>query len=217
MKLLFSSQTYGPLDPQAVRSQRAAIMHAAKHAGVVWMGDCSPDRQAFAVARNRTADAAVNMEECEGVFWCDSDVVLPVDAISRLVSHQKDFVTGIYFQREPPHWPLIATFNEKAKSFNWLVQWPENALAPIDGCGFGCVFTSTRLLRALAPPWFEYKQFSEDFTFCRNASEAGYQLWVDTGVLCGHLPDPEPVTFDTFKNAHPEFYARGEGGPHVSV
>jgi hypothetical protein len=153
--------------------------------------------------------------EADGVFWCDSDVLLhptdergypagQADAITRLVLEQKDFITGVYFQREPPHFPLIAHFNPKSGtgtsgSFHWFTEWPENVVAPIDGCGFGCVLTSTKLLRAIPEPWFHYDVFSEDFTFCLNAAKAGFQLYVHTGVLCGHLPDAKPVTVNTFR------------------
>jgi len=205
MKIVFASPTYGPIDPQALKSQRVAIMFAAKH-GVEWIGDASPDRMKFDVARDAVVKAALQTE-AEGVFWCDSDVILPQDAIARLATADKDFITGIYFQRMGEHYPLIAFYNPNRDSFQWIVKWPENVIAPIDGCGFGCVYTSTAMLRKIvevyAPePPFQYRKFSEDFDFARKASEQGYQLYVDTAVICGHLADPVPVTLDTFRAKH---------------
>lgn len=202
MKLVWGCPTYGPLDPQAVISQRIALMHAAAN-GVQWVGDASPDRMAFAAARNAVAQAALT-SEADAVFWCDSDVILPRDAVTRLVETGHDFITGIYFQRRTPHFPLIAHFNDDRQSFNWFTEWPENVVAPIDGCGFGCVLTSTPLLRKVGEKvdtWFHYEKFSEDFDFCLNAKSVGYQLYVHTGVLCGHLADPVPVTVDQFRAA----------------
>jgi hypothetical protein len=216
VKLVLSCPTYGPTDPQADRSRRVAIMHAARHAGIEWVGDASPDRQPFSAARNNTVESVVN-EDVDGIFWMDSDVIFPQDAVSRLVSHGKDFVTGIYFQRSPPHWPLIAHYNENARgrngrkgSFNWWAKWPENVLAPIDGCGFGCVYTSIEMFRKMGPPWFEYLHFSEDFDLCLKAAKAGFQLYVDTAVLCGHLMDPRAAGFDEFRRQRPDLY----GGEH---
>ena len=220
MNIIYASPTYGPVDPAAAKSVRVAIMHAARHAGAVWGGDASPDREAWAVARNQIARVASEpANEIDAVFWCDSDMILPQDAITRLMLSGKEFITGIYFQRADPYWPLIAHYDPKRVNkergkkgvFNWWVKWPENAIAPIDGCGFGCCLTKTELLRAMDPPWFEYKEFSEDFTFCLNAKKAGYQLYVDTNILCGHLADPEPITFETYKTAHPEFYDGQKG------
>lgn len=250
MKLIFSSITYGPVEPAAIVSQRAAIMHAASH-GVQWVGDASPDKQTFVVGRGMVAKAACD-SEADAVFWCDSDIVLPVDAITKLVSHGLDFVTGIYFQKMGEHWPLIANF--ATDHYNWMVCWPENVIAPVDGCGFGCVLTSTKMLKQMrdefkpeirersmvcdqceskaphfecvkrpmtdneikekANPWFEYAKFSEDFEFCQRAKKSGFQLYVDTAVLCGHLPAPPPTTIEDFKKKHPEFWGKEKNNGH---
>lgn len=204
-KILLACPTYGPVDPLAARSLRAAIMTASQH-GITWLGDASPDRMKFDVARNAVAMIACEADSCDGVFWCDSDVILPPHAIAQLASRDLDFVSGIYFQRMPPHFPLIATFDEHKKSFQWFIRWPEQVVAPIDGCGFGCVFTSSKLLRAIGSDWFTYRKYSEDFDFCLKAKEKGFSPHVDTSIICGHLPDPVPVTYETYRAAHPEWF-----------
>lgn len=181
-------------------------MSAARH-GITWVGDASPDRMKFDVARDAVAKEACE-SDAEAVFWCDSDVILPWDAILRLASHGIDFVSGIYFQRIPPHWPLIATFDKKHESFQWIVKWPPNTLAPIDGCGFGCVLTSVSLLRKIGGRWFNYEKYSEDFDFCRKAAKVGCPPHVDTAVLCGHLADPKPVGEKEFMTVHPEIFGK---------
>ena len=138
-------------------------------------------------------------------------MILPNDGITRLAGLAKPFVTGIYFQRNEPHRPLIATFN--GDSFHWVMQWPADVIAPIDGCGFGCVLTSVGMLRKLESPWFKFERFSEDFDFCIKAQKAGYQLYVHTAVLCGHLKDPQPATYEDFQREHPQFYG-GDNGIH---
>lgn len=198
-RLVMACPTYGPLDPQAVVSQRCAIMHAAEH-GHTWIGDSSPDRMGWTVARNKIVEGVIQTE-ADYVCWVDSDVILPPFAFTELLRTQHDFVTGIYHQRHPPHYPLIAHYNQDRDTFAWYVEWPQNVIAPIDGCGFGCVVTSTKLLKALDPPWFHYEKFSEDFDFCRKAARAGFQLYVHTGVQCGHLQDPRPATVAEFKTA----------------
>lgn len=204
-KLVFASMTYGPVDSAVLPSQRVATWHAQQHGGVRWIADMSPNRMKFDVARNLIAQTVCNETDADGIFWCDSDVVLQEDAISQLVSHDANFVTGIYFQREPPHWPLISIRRPTGEQpFNWLVKWPEGAYFEADGCGFGCVYTSTRLLKAIGKDWFKYEHYSEDFDFCIKAKQAGFPLMVDSTVLCGHLRDPQPATFETYRAAHPE-------------
>jgi hypothetical protein len=207
LKLLLAVPTYGPVDSQANRHLRRAMMQASKDGGVEWVGDLSPERMKFDAARNVVVTGALEMgDRADAILWVDSDVVLPPGAVSMLVAQQKDFITGIYVQREKPHWPLVANYDPAADTFMWLAEWPADVVAPIDGCGFGCVLTSTRMLRAMTPPWFTFEKFSEDFDFCRRAAAAGFQLFVHTGVVCGHLKDPEPATVEDF------FALRDAGG-----
>jgi hypothetical protein len=204
MKLILASPTYGPIDPKPLRSQRSAIMHASRY-GHTWIGDASPDREAFAHARNHVVKDILEAQDEDAeaysnsaIVWIDSDIVLPIDGITTLASRAEannyDFITGIYFQGGTDNWPLICHFN--GKGFQWVVQWEPNSTIPIDGCGFGCCLTTLKLLRSLTHPCFEYKTFSEDFHFCLEAKKAGYQLYCDTSVLCGHSKEPKVVTID---------------------
>lgn len=201
MKLLFACPTYGAMDPAAVTSQRVAIMKAANR-GVQWVGQACPDRMAFAAARNAVVEAALH-SEADAVFWCDSDMVLPPHACYELARHQLDFVTGLYFQRQPPHWPLVGKYNEAEGTFQWAAKWPSD-LAEIDGCGFGCCLTSVKLLRAVGPEPFQYGKISEDLTFCLKVRECGFKLYLDPLVVCGHLSEAAVVTMATFLSEHPE-------------
>jgi hypothetical protein len=226
MKVVLAVPTYGPTEPEANRTLRAAIMFAARH-GVEWVGDASTNRVTFEAARNGSVrlvlDAAAECDaaQADAVLWVDSDVILPIDGIARLCAHGKDFVTGIYTQREPPHFPLIAMFDSLRESFSWLTEWPTNVIMPIDGCGFGCVLTSTAMLRAIGAPWFKFQKYSEDLDFCVRARTAGYQLFVDTGILCGHLREPKPATVDDFVAVRDsggiEQYARRIAEAHAAL
>jgi hypothetical protein len=193
-------------------------MHAARH-GHTWIGDASPDREPFAHARNHVVKSVLeaqdeNPGDYDGasILWSDSDMVWDVHGITQLATRAEmenwDFVCGIYFQGGIDNYPLIAHFN--GKSFNWIIQFPENCIIPIDGCGFGCVVTSLKMLRALDQPCFEYKDFSEDFTFCLGAKKKGFQLYCDTGVMCGHIKEPRVITYEDFKKSHPEFLDGGK-------
>ena len=166
----------------------------------------------FDVARNAVAKEACE-SEADAVAWCDSDMVLPPYAFTRLAAYEKDFITGIYFQRIAPHYPLIARFT--GKTFQWFANWAPESLLPIDGCGFGCVLTSVKLLKDIDHEWFTYQKYSEDFDFCLKAAASGYQLWCDTGVLSGHISDDGVVTFETYKKTHPEIFGGNNGDTDV--
>jgi hypothetical protein len=206
VNLIFACPSYGPLEPDVVIGQRLAIMHAAKHGGVTWVGDCSPNDVKLSTidaARNRIVTEALQ-SDAHAIFWCDSDVVLPPHAITALVGATHEFVTGIYHQRAAPFYPVIARFDPDPAphgQMRWIVGWPENVVAPIDGCGFGVALTGLALLRRMTAPWFAFTHFSEDFTFCQRAAAAGGQLYVHTGVLCGHIGPRATITVETFRAA----------------
>jgi len=212
MKLLFAKPTYGPTaDPMFDQNHRTAIMRAANR-GVTWVGDVSTDRMGWAAARNRIVQASIeasNETEVDGVFWIDDDIIIPADTIHRLCSYGHDFVSGLYFQRSPPYWPLFAKLNQR-QSFEWPATYPENVVAPCDGVGFGCVFTSIKLLKLVSDlpeckesgPFggdFGKKSYGEDFTFCLRARKVGIHPYIDTAIKCEHHIGPEFANEALFK------------------
>ena len=147
MKIVLAHPSYGPLDSEINKNLRVAMMSAAQVAE--WVGDVSTIREGWVGARNRAAKAALeDAPDCDGIVWVDDDVLLPPTAIKRMVSYGKDFVTGIVFQKFGDLNPLVAKW--VGNGFSWWRKFPENVLAPADGCGFGCCYTSTAMLKKIA-------------------------------------------------------------------
>ena len=188
-RCILTMPTYGPVEPEVVKSVMDAVMFAASF-GVRWAGQVSTDRESWSSARNRPAEAVRNRDEVDGIIWVDSDMLVPQDAFARLAAHDLDLVSALYFQRQPPYWPNIFKYSDERKKFIRLKEWPENTVAPTGGFGFGCCYTSTRLLRALPEKPFGFGEFSEDLGLCRMATLAGFQPHVDTGIECGHYEKP---------------------------
>jgi hypothetical protein len=224
-RIVLAAPCYGPRDPEIERALRIAIMSASRHAE--WIGDVSTIRQGWVSARNMAVKSALeDAPDCDGIVWVDDDVLLPATAITRLLSYEQaqDFVTGVVFQKMGDYNPLVAKW--VGNGFAWWRKFPENVLAPADGCGFGCVYTSTKMLRAIAQLPSEIKPFqayfkkdgwfdqfpanhfgkqieqdqamSEDFSFCMRAKMAGFQLYADTGLLASHMIGPKFSTKATF-------------------
>ena len=222
-KIALVHPCYGPLDPYINKVLRFVMMSASKVAE--WVGDSSTIREGWVGARNRAvAGTLEDCPECDGIVWVDDDVLLPASAIARLVQYDKDFVTGVVFQKMGDFNPLVAKW--VGNGFSWWRSFPENVLAPADGCGFGICYTSTKMLRAIQQlpdfkkdGWFNQfpanhfgKQIedcaetamSEDFSFCMRAKMAGFQLYADTGLLCSHQIGPRYATQET----HAEHWAK---------
>lgn len=215
MKVVLSSQTYGPVNPITNKFLRVALMFAANR-GVKWYGDASADRMGYGAARNTAVQFALNnAPDADGILWVDSDIRPPADAVARLLDTANhngfDFVSGVYFQREGVHNPVFHGWNEDKHCFQPAEQYPPNTLGMAAGCGFGFVYTSLKMMRDVAlskdfdpkTGWFPDRRdvggFGEDLTFCWMAKQAGYQLWIDTGVLVEHEANVQYIGEADFK------------------
>lgn len=198
--VIFARPSYSSVEDDRVEdSHLLAIMHGSNHGGIRWAGVATPRKLGWKTARNVIYKLALSMPGVDGVIWVDDDMVVPQEAFSRLVSYDLDLVSGLYFQRLPPHWPVMGIWN--GKLFNWFTTYPQNALAPVDAVGFGCCYTSLNLLRKLdADPeakrnkeWpfggdWNGDAFGEDFLFCLRAAKVGVRPHIDTALKCEHGP-----------------------------
>lgn len=91
-------------------------------------------------------------------------------------------------------------------------------LIECDGIGAGCILVHRRVLDAIEPPWFQYNEgtfIGEDFYFCRKVQAAGFKIFVDPGVICGHkakglIGAEHFLHFVTQKEHEPHPYPYGE-------
>lgn len=163
------------------------------------------------VARNEI----IKQLEKDWLFFMDSDQNFPPDALARLLSWNLDVVSGLYFKspgHPVPHVYRYAWQGEEGHLYismidevaNYLMRYKDELrsglpaiilpgkredLIECDGVGAGCLLVHRRVLEAIEPPWFEYAPNSymgEDFNFCRKVQQAGYKIYCDPGVICGH-------------------------------
>lgn len=152
-------------------------------------------------ARNLIAQKAIE-EGFDRVLWLDSDMVIPEDAMTILsddMDKGMDFVSGLYFKRKPPYTPVIyndvdwkvnddGTVEVKAVPFE---DYLKNQIFLIDGSGFGCCMTSISLLKDMVEkfgaPFTPLMGMGEDLAFCWRMGKAGYNLFCDSRVKCGHI------------------------------
>ena len=130
------------------------------------------------------------------LFSVDSDIVLPQDALAKMLSHDKDMVTGMYIQRIPGTHTLevyrVTPGNGRGQIPYELLK--DRGLVEVAGCGFGCVLTKRRVLEGVPQPHFVYHEalnhnatLSEDVYFCMKATNTGYSIWCDTDIKCDHV------------------------------
>lgn len=148
----------------------------------------------IAQVRNLMADTAIR-RKFEYMLWIDSDIIVPKDALMKLVGHEKECVAGVYIQRRPDiEVPEVYIREGEGVRNASLMEIGQNGLVEVAACGFGCMLTKTEVLKKIGYPQFEYKNsldhtytISEDVDFCRKAANNGASIFVDTSVKCGHV------------------------------
>jgi hypothetical protein len=128
------------------------------------------------VGRNQCVEAA-RLVKATHLLFLDSDIIFPVDTLTRLLKHDKDIVGGLYVQRVPPHHPLGLTFEGKHEAVTGSLK--RMKIMPA-----GCLLLRLALFDKLAKPWFntqslDEKIMGEDYYFCERASAAGFEIWCD--------------------------------------
>lgn len=185
MKTLIAIPTSRDIDIQC-----AASLIGMKRKGKI--GVFAPRSYSIDASRNLIVDFAIE-HKFDYILWADSDMIFPKDTFLKLMKHEKDIVSGVYAYK------LLNNKNAVAKRFapgkeDFYEDIPlkeireENKLIKVDGVGFGCVLTKVDIFKKIEKPWFVYDpEMGEDIYFCRKAQFAGYKIFLDTSIKCGHV------------------------------
>lgn len=147
-----------------------------------------------AKARNVIADLAIG-GGYDYVLMVDSDTIIPKDALKNLLDPAADIVLGCCPRKntktkEAPLCPATCLDLKESLTYDQL-QGTERIELSVGG--FACALVRTEVFYDLMYPYFSYKTFdtgavlSEDYYFCQQCIGAGYQVWADPRVKCGHL------------------------------
>lgn len=190
MNLLLAVPSYGHIEPASAKSVRQAMMDPQ----VRWVDDLSLDRYPIPMARNLIYQRAVTAYPyVDGVIWVDDDMKVPRGTFSRLALRGKDFMSALCFERREPYRPIMwSSITERILKYP-----PDEVISPM-GVGFGCVFTSMRMLKCMGDKPFGKEAYGEDWQFCERMREAGFTVYLDTGVRCGHYGEPKLVSEETY-------------------
>lgn len=159
------------------------------------------DTQFLDVSRNNIVKNAL-LTKSDYIFFLDSDMILQENTLNRLLSHDEDIVTGIYYKKFSPYTPTIMR-KVSDYGYNPIIDFDfgylteiDNNLIEIDAVGLGCILIKTEIFKRLKFPWFkitwietnnEPKILSEDYYFCNLLKQNGYKLYADKSVQCKHF------------------------------
>lgn len=157
------------------------------------MGVCPVDN-----ARNEIVEEFLK-SDCTHLFFVDSDTIPPIDALDKLLAHDKDIVSGIT--------PIIEHDEKRQNdSSGFYKKWncvgmdekfvqPNTGLIPIKGAGGSCILIKRHVFEKLQKPWYRFiyqddtgkdVNVGEDIYFIIKTIAAGFTPYADTSVIARH-------------------------------
>jgi len=158
----------------------------------------------FPIDANRNALVKAALEtDAEYLLWLDMDNVFPANTIEKLFKVNADIASGVYFKKKEPY-PAVP-----GRALDEHYYRPLDIVAcggrvvNADLIGMGCALIRRSVFENLPHPWFRYAynietdewSVSEDVAFCKAARRKGYEIKVDTSLICGHVR-PEAIGYE---------------------
>lgn len=122
------------------------------------------------------------------ILWLDSDMRFPKDLLINLLARNKDIIAAAYPSRRLPIKPTAfeAYSEDGRKRDPHYVPEHSTDIVPVRAAGMGVMLTRLAVFDAIPEPWFTIEwdekhqgYEGEDVSFCRRATEAGYQILID--------------------------------------
>lgn len=126
----------------------------------------------------------------------DSDIIVPPDALVKMLGADKDIITGMYIQRIPQTHTLeiYKDLSNGGVTNIDISELSADEIVEIAACGFGCILIKGEVFRTIEYPHFVYRsaienrqRVTEDIYFCSNARKHGFSIYVDTSLKCQHV------------------------------
>lgn len=115
------------------------------------------------------------------LFWLDSDMRFPKDALLQLLAREKSIVGCNYATRQPP----IKTGASKNLETVYT-RADDTGLVEVDRMGFGCVLVHQSVFARMERPWFAFgysrpddDYLGEDYFWFQKAKAMGELVWLD--------------------------------------
>jgi len=132
---------------------------------------------------------------CTHLYFHDSDMVPPADIVTRLLAHNRDIASGFYLIRthSEPLAPVMLEVQQGRKGIH-LGQagiFTEGDTQEVLGVGMGCMLIRREVLEKVGfrePATYTHDRPAEDYQFCLDAVESGFQKpLIDLTLPCWHV------------------------------
>lgn len=120
------------------------------------------------ISRNISCTTALQ-NRCRYLLFIDADVLLPPDAVEKLVAAKRPIVSGAYRSRGDPYWWIA---NRKGKPITDEEFNNQGPLVEVDEVGMGACLIDTRVLLKVAQKLKEWR------CFVNHSRDAGREVIV---------------------------------------
>lgn len=139
----------------------------------------------------------VEKTEGEWLFQLDTDHIFHPDLLYRLLNEQSlgfhPIISGLYLNKHPGsgHVP-VANVKREDGSLAQLTEWPRGARQiPVANVGGGCLLVKTYVFNKIRSEFKEMpfdlvQGLSEDYSFCKKASDLGFPITLCPQIECHH-------------------------------
>jgi glycosyltransferase involved in cell wall biosynthesis len=173
-KVLICMPTPGTVKTRTTNSLVGLVAFTIEN-GVAELGFHFDEKcSAIARARNRMAEYGKS-KGVDYVFFIDSDMQFPNDALARLVAHDRD-VCGVFYNKR------TLEFDPVGQPYDLNRDYSGSGLVEASSLGCGLLLIRTSVFDRLKAPWFYFQRDrdeGEDYNFIRDCREAGIIAWAD--------------------------------------
>jgi GT2 family glycosyltransferase len=153
--------------------------------------------------RNKIVKYALD-NRFDGILFVDSDMNLPKNTLTQMLSQNKDIICGLYVRKrddkkiielfvkedDPTTGKIIRNLREDEINGKDIIE--------LKACGFGCVLVKTHVFPRIGYPYFKYNTsedprqiLGEDIYFSNQAIYHGFKIYGLPKLKIGHIGKKE--------------------------
>ena len=197
IKIAWMMPNYGPIFSPVYTSHLSAAAYASRSVTVSYLGKLASigtsDRMTIDTAETELVEDFLRDPDNTHLFLTESDMLLPHDALVKLLALDKPIAGGLYVLRGDG-----ATTNLFQQSltvvgnkylFVPVSKFPLDRPFQVDHVCFGCVLIRREVFETLERPYFhiDMKHHGSDMYFYRHCKEKGIEVWCDPTVWCDQI------------------------------
>lgn len=204
MRVAIGMPTYGQYCSQTIRDL-IALISAMKEKNIKPV-IASVDSTYIKNGRRKVVESLMEYDrkhKIDYLLWIDSDMHFTPKHFFTMLEQMREAdikcLTAYYFGRQAYN-PIHGMYNKKEQKYIFHIDYPLDKLVRIDATGFGFFLTDFQVWRDLFKHYKPHELFrtewmgdkkqyvkGEDLVLCEKIRKLGYEIWLDTGVIVGHI------------------------------